>query len=115
MCLIHFRLRCSVQFNKILAKHSLVKNSWPLSYLVSFKFVLAPVNKVSMATNNRLLSFYTLSLKLKLVCHLLLNGHEIFSQASLVILLQKRVFQFLITPSDFEECMDKANVFKDRL
>jgi len=56
---------------------------------VSFKFVLAPVNKVSMATNNRLLSFYTLPLKLKLVCHILFNGHEIFSQASLVILLQE--------------------------
>ena len=37
-----------------------------------------------MATNNRLLSFYTLSLKLKLICHLLFNGHEIYSQASLV-------------------------------
>ena len=69
---------CSVQFNKILAKHSLVKNSWSLSYCVSFKFILAPVNKVSMATNNRLLSFYTLSLKLKLVYHLLFSGHEIF-------------------------------------
>jgi len=67
-----------------------------------------------MVTNNRLLSFYTLSLKLKLVCHLLFNGHETFSQASLVILVQKRVFQFLITPSGFEQCIDKANVFRDR-
>ena len=59
-----------------------------------------------MATNNRLLSFYTLSLKLKLVCHLLFNGHKIFSQASLVILLQKRVFQFLIATSGVELCGD---------
>ena len=65
---------CSVQFNKILAKHSLVKIPGHLS----FKVILAPENKVSMATNNRLLSFYTLSLKLKLVCHLLFNGHEFF-------------------------------------
>ena len=79
---------------------------------MSFKFVLAPVNKVSMATNNRLLSFYTLLLKLKLVRHLVFNGHEIFSKASLVILLHKRVFQFLITPSGFEQCVDKANVFR---
>ena len=101
---------CSVQFNKILAKHSLVKNSWSLSYFVSFKFVLAPANKVSMATNNCLLSFYNLSLKFKLVCHLLFNEHEIFSQASLVILLQKRVFQFLIATSGFELCGDKQKL-----
>ena len=87
-------LRVLQQFNKILAKHSLVKNSWSPSNFVSFNFVLALVNKVSMATSNRLLSFYTLSLKLKLVCHLLFNGHEILSQASLVILLQKRISNF---------------------
>ena len=63
-----------------------------------------------MTTNNHLLSFYTLSLKLKLVCHLLFNGHEIFSQASLVILLQKRVFQFLIATSGVELCEDKQKL-----
>jgi len=56
-----------MQFNTILAKHSLVKNSWSLSYFVSFKFVLVPVKKYPWQQNNRLLSFYTLSLKLKLV------------------------------------------------
>ena len=98
---------CSVQFNKILAKHSLVKNFWSLSCFMSFKFILARVNKVSMATNNCLLSFYTLSLKMKLVCHLLFNGHDFFSQASLVILLKKRVFQFLIATPGVELCWDK--------
>jgi len=27
----------------------------------------------------------------------------------------KKVFQFLITPLGFEQCIDKANVFRDRL
>ena len=67
-----------------------------------------------MATNNCLLSFYTLSLKLKLVCHLLFNGHEIFSQASLVILLQKRVFQFLIATSGVN-CVEINKSFPDCL
>ena len=74
---------------------------------VSFKFILAPVNKVSMATNSRLLSFTP---KMKLVCHLLFDGHEIFSQASLVILLQKRVFLILIATSGVELCGDKQRL-----
>jgi len=59
--------------------YSLVKNSWSLSYFVNFKFVFSTCKQgITMATSNRLLSFYTLSLKLKLVCHFLFNGHEIF-------------------------------------
>jgi len=60
-----------------------------------------------MATNTRILSFYTLLLKLKLVCHLLFNGYEIFTQATLVILLHKRVFNFWIAASSVEQYGDK--------
>jgi len=59
------------------------------------------------------MSFYTLSLKLKLVSHLLFNGHEIFTKATIVILLQNRVFHFWIATSGFEQYGDKTNVFRD--
>jgi len=60
------------------------------------------------------MSFYTLSLKLKLVCHLLFNGHEIFAQATLVRnFTTKEGFHFCIATSGFEQHGDKTNDFRD--
>jgi len=69
--------------------------------------ILAPENMVSMATNRCVLLFYTILLKLKLVTHLLSNRHEIFTKASLIILLKKSGFQFWITTSGVELYKDK--------
>ena len=60
-----------------------------------------------MATNRCVLLFYTVLLKLKLVSHLLSNRHEIFTKASLIILLKKSGFHFWISTSDVELCGDK--------
>jgi len=43
------------------------------------------------------LAIYTLLLKLKLVSHFLSNRNEIFTQATLIVLLEKSNFQFLIS------------------
>jgi len=76
-----------------------------LWYRWSFlKCILAPVNWVSMVTNMRILLLYTLSLKLELVCHLVFNRHEIFTKATSVILLRKRVG---IALSGVEQCDNK--------
>ena len=66
--------------------------------------ILAPENLVSMAKNKFVLLFYTLLLKLKLVSHFLSNRHEIFTQATLIILLKKSGFQFLISSLGAELC-----------
>jgi len=68
--------------------------------------ILAPENLVSMATSKCILLFYTLLLKLKLVSHFLSNRHEIFTQATLIALLKKSGFQFLISILDVEMCED---------
>ena len=52
--------------------------------------ILAPINLVSMATNKHTLLFYFLILKLKLVSHFLSNRHEMFTQATLIVLLKKK-------------------------
>ena len=57
---------------------------------------------VTMATNRCVLLFYTILLKLKLVSHLLSNRHEIFTKASLIILLKKSGFHIWITTSGVE-------------
>jgi len=64
-----------------------------------------------MATNMHiiLLLLYNLSLKLELVCHLVFNRHEIFTYATSIILLRKRVFNFGIALSGIGQCDDKAN------
>ena len=57
-----------------------------------------------MATNKYVLLFYTLLLKLKLVSHFLSNRHEIFTQATLIVLLKKKNdFQFLISTLGLNE------------
>ena len=54
--------------------------------------ILAPENLVSIATNKCVLLFYTLLLKLKLVSHFLSNRHEIFTQATFIVLLWFPIF-----------------------
>jgi len=39
--------------------------------------------------------------------------YEIFTRATLVILLKKRVFHFCTTTSGVEQCGDKTNAFRD--
>jgi len=57
-----------------------------------------------MTTNMHILLSYTLSLKLELVCHLVFNRYEIFTLATFVILLGKRVG---IALSGVEQCDNK--------
>ena len=57
---------------------------------VTHLYILEPENLVSIATNKCILLFYTLLHKLKLVSHFLSNRHEIFTQATLTVLLKKR-------------------------
>ena len=69
---------------------------------------LAPENLASMAKNRCVLLFYTVLFKLKLVSHLLSNRHEIFTTASLIILLKKSGFHFWISTSDVGLCGGKV-------
>jgi len=55
-----------------------------------------------MATNMHILLLYTLSLKLELVCHLVLPK----------LLLTKRVFHFWIAFSGVEQCDDKHHIIQ---
>ena len=66
---------------------------------VTYLRILAPENLVSMATNKFILLFYTLLLKLKLFSHFLFN-----TQATLIALLKKSGFQFLISTLGVELC-----------
>ena len=77
--------------------------------------ILAPENLVSMITNKSTFLFYTLLLKLKLVCYFLSNRHKIFTQlqATLIVLLKKSGFQFSISTSDVKMCEIKLSVFVD--
>ena len=79
-----------------MAKHSLFQLLYSFDKYVTHLCILAPENLVSMATNKCVLLFYTLLLKLKLFSHFLSNRHEIFTQATLIVLLKKSRFQFFI-------------------
>jgi len=66
-----------------------------------------------LGIHGNILLLYTLSLKLELVCHLVFNRHEIFTLATSIILLRKRVFHFGIALSGVEQCDNKAKVFSE--
>ena len=77
---------------------------------MSFKFILARVNKVSMAINNCLLSFDRMIAD----CHVLL--HSVYSMGMNFFpsffsnFTKKRVFQFLIATPGVKLCWDKQKL-----
>jgi len=69
---------CTVykKYPKVMTKHSM---DGLLVSLILYLCNLSPVYWVSMAIKMCILLFYTLSLKLELVRHLVFNRHEIFT------------------------------------
>ena len=87
-----------------MAKHNLFQLLLSLNKYMTCLCILAPENLVSMSTNKCVLPFYTLLLKLKLVSYFLSSRHEIFTEATLIVLLKKSSLQFLISTLGVELC-----------